>query len=76
MIYYILDDCYFSNTLGCVPDGATEITESDFDARLKDAAMNRKETMKQADMPEPSQTDRIEAQLMYTAMMTDTLLEE
>lgn len=26
--------------------------------------------------PEPSQLDRIEAQGLYTAMMTDTLLEE
>ena len=32
----------------------------------------------QAEMPteEPSQQDRIEAQVMYTALMTDTLLEE
>lgn len=31
-----------------------------------------------ADMPaeEPTQQDRIEAQVMYTALMTDTLLEE
>lgn len=26
--------------------------------------------------PEPTQLDRIEAQITYTAMMTDTLLEE
>lgn len=26
--------------------------------------------------PEPTQLDRIEAQTIYTAMMTDTLLEE
>ena len=26
-------------------------------------------------IPEPTQLDRIESQLMYTAMMTDTLLE-
>lgn len=26
--------------------------------------------------PEPSQLDRVEAQTMYTALMTDTLLEE
>lgn len=26
--------------------------------------------------PEPSQLDRIEAQIMWTALMTDTLLEE
>lgn len=32
----------------------------------------------QAEMPteEPTQQDRIEAQVMYTALMTDTLLEE
>lgn len=32
----------------------------------------------QEDMPaeEPTQQDRIEAQVMYTALMTDTLLEE
>lgn len=27
-------------------------------------------------VPEPSQADRIEAQVMYTALMTDTLLTE
>lgn len=26
--------------------------------------------------PEPTQLDRIEAQMMYTALMTDTLIEE
>ena len=26
--------------------------------------------------PEPTQLDRVEAQVTYTAMMTDTLLEE
>lgn len=32
----------------------------------------------QKEMPEeqPTQQDRIEAQVMYTALMTDTLLEE
>ena len=32
----------------------------------------------QAELPEeqPTQQDRIEAQVMYTALMTDTLLEE
>lgn len=29
-----------------------------------------------AEQPEPTQADRIEAQVTYTAMMTDTLLEE
>lgn len=28
------------------------------------------------EMDEPTQEDRIEAQVMYTALMTDTLLEE
>lgn len=28
------------------------------------------------DLPEISQADRIEAQALYTALMTDTLLEE
>ena len=29
----------------------------------------------QQDQPIPTQMDRLEAQLVYTAMMTDTLLE-
>ena len=29
-----------------------------------------------APIPEPSQLDRLESQIVYTAMMTDTLLEE
>lgn len=35
-------------------------------------------SMKQEEneMSEPTQEDRIEAQVMYTALMTDTLLEE
>lgn len=37
------------------------------------------EMQKQAEqlpVEEPSQLDRIEAQMMYTALMTDTLIEE
>lgn len=30
----------------------------------------------QLPVEEPSQLDRIEAQMMYTALMTDTLIEE
>lgn len=32
--------------------------------------------IKQADATVPTQQDRFEAQLLYTALMTDTLLEE
>ena len=34
------------------------------------------ETPEQPSDPHPSQLDRIEAQVLYTAMMTDTILEE
>lgn len=34
------------------------------------------EPQKKPDENEPTQTDRIEAQVMYTALMTDTLLIE
>lgn len=48
--------------------------------RIKLTTEEEKEYLKssEADQPigEPTQLDRIEAQVLYTALMTDTLIEE
>lgn len=45
------------------------------DATQEEIAEMQKQ-LEQLPQEEPSQLDRIEAQMMYTALMTDTLIEE
>lgn len=58
-----------------------ECSEDTFDSNLAIAqreAYNGEYTVEDIEDPivEPTQLDQIEAQVVYTAMMTDTLLEE
>lgn len=49
--------------------GLEEITKEEFDAE-----MSRIESEQKYD-PKPTSEERLEAQVLYTALMTDTLLE-
>lgn len=53
-------------------DGETVLTVE----RNEDAYNAYIESLPEPTPPEPTQLDRIEAQTMWTALMTDTLLEE
>jgi len=62
-------------------DVVIECSEDTFDSNLaiaKAEAYNGEITVEEVEDPivEPTQLDQIEAQVTYTAMMTDTLLEE
>lgn len=62
-------------------EGTTTIPDEDLDAFLPIAqaeAYNGEVTVEDVPDPvtEPTQLDQIEAQVTYTALMTDTLLEE
>lgn len=53
-------------------DGETVLTVE----RNEDAYNAYIESLPPAPPPEPSEQDKLEAQVLYTALMTDTLLEE
>ena len=58
-----------------------EVEDNKFEVvypHIKEAAYNGEVTVEEIEDPitEPSQLDRVEAQVTYTALMTDTLLEE
>lgn len=46
------------------------------DMTSEEEAEYKREQMRSESPEEPTQLDRIEAQAMYTALMTDTLIEE
>ena len=73
MNYLIVKDGIIVNIIVCADDNIAEKFEAvhSYDgARIGDAY-----APPPPPEPEPTQLDRIEAQVVYTAMMTDTLLE-
>lgn len=73
MNYLIVNDGIISNIIVCADDQTAEIFGAVpfYDGASIGAAYDPPP----APEPEPTQLDRIEAQVTYTAMMTDTLLE-
>ena len=62
----------------CVPGSAVtvaELPEGDITQYRYVEGVFVHDPLPQQDQPIPTQMDRLEAQLVYTAMMTDTLLE-
>lgn len=68
MNYYIRNGNYIQCMFHI--EDATPITKEEFEA-----VMTKAEREIEHAQPTPTDTDRIEAQVMYTALMTDTLLE-
>lgn len=69
LLFAYLDSMGFVNI---THDGETVLTVE----RNEDAYNAYVESLPPAPEPVPSEQDRLEAQVLYTALMTDTLLEE
>lgn len=65
----------FQNHAPCNAVAVAELPEGDITQYRYLEGTFEHDPLPQQDQPIPTQMDRLEAQLVYTAMMTDTLLE-
>ena len=65
----------FRNDGSCGAVAVAELQEGDITQYRYVEGVFVHDPLPQQDQPIPTQMDRLEAQLVYTAMMTDTLLE-